>query len=162
MFGFGSSAHLAMQVARAWGCEVFVATRGRKHRELALELGAEWAGDTNSPLPVAVDSAIVFAPAGEVVPLAMRSLVPGGTVALAGIYMTPVPEMTYEDCLFHEKTLCSVEANTRQDGRYFLREAAAIKIRSSVEVFPLADANKALLALKEGALLGSAVLRVST
>ena len=109
-------------------------------------------------MPAPLDAAIVFAPAGEVVPAALHAVRKGGTVALAGIYMTPVPAMPYEECLFHEKTLRSVEANTRLDGEELLREAAEIPIRPEVTVFPLDEANAALIRLKEDRLDGTGVL----
>jgi propanol-preferring alcohol dehydrogenase len=158
LYGFGSSAHVVIQIARHRRCEVFVATRSEHHRELARRLGAAWVGGTVDPMPVALDAAIVFAPAGDVVPAALRALRKGGVVALAGIYMSPVPELDYETCLFHEKTLRSVEANTRADGEEFLREAAEIPIRPEVTTFPLAAANEALIRLKEDRLEGTGVL----
>jgi alcohol dehydrogenase, propanol-preferring len=135
-----------------------VCTRGESHRALARAMGATWVGDTFDPPPVPVDGAIVFAPAGEVVPPALRALDRGGTAALAGIHMTPVPEMEYETCLYHEKTLQSVEANTREDGRALLAEAAEIPIRPEVTAFPLAEANEALLRLKRDGIDGTGVL----
>ena len=158
LFGFGSSAHVVIQIARHRGCEVHVATRSEGHRELARELGAASTGSPYEPLPVAVDAAIVFAPAGEIVPVALRSVRKGGTVSLAGIHMSPIPEMEYEACLFHEKQLRSVEANTRRDGRELLREAAEIPIRPETTTFPLSDANEALVALKESRIDGTGVL----
>jgi propanol-preferring alcohol dehydrogenase len=161
LYGFGSSAHVVLQIARHRGCEVFVATRGEGHRRLARRLGAAWAGETLEPLPVPVDGAIVFAPAGEIVPVALRAVRKGGTVALAGIYMTPIPAMDYGECLFHERTLTSVEANTRKDGEELLREAAEIPIRPAVTAFPLEEANDALIRLKEDRIEGTGVLVVS-
>lgn len=161
LYGFGSSAHVVLQIARHRGCEVFVATRGEGHRRLARRLGAAWAGETYEPMPVPVDGAIVFAPAGEIVPVALRAVRKGGTVALAGIYMTPVPAMDYGECLFHERTLTSVEANTRADGEDLLREAAEIPIRPAVTPFPLEQANDALIRLKEDRIEGTGVLVVS-
>lgn len=158
LFGFGSSAHIVLQIARHRGCEVFVATRGRGHRELARSMGAAWVGDVTDALPAPLDAAIVFAPAGSVVPPALRSVGKGGTVALAGIHMSPVPEMDYETCLFHEKSLRSVEANTRADGEDLLREAARIPIRPRVTVFPLEEANEALQAMAGDRIDGTAVL----
>jgi propanol-preferring alcohol dehydrogenase len=160
LFGFGSSAHVVFQIAKHRGCEIFVATRGASHRELAARLGAAWTGDTLDPVPAPLDSAIVFAPAGEVVPAALRSVRKGGTVVLAGIHMSDVPAMRYEECLFHEKTLTSVEANTREDGEALLREAAEAGIRPEVTSFPLEEANEALLRVKHDAISGSAVLLV--
>ncbi len=160
IFGFGSSAHITMQVAQHRGCEVYVATRGAEHRRLAEELGARWVGDADELPPVPLDSAIVFAPAGEIVPRALRSLRKGGTVSLAGIHMSPVPEMTYEPHLFHEKTLTSVEANTRKDGEELLAIAAAIPLRPRRRLFPLAEANRALATLKHDGIDGTGVLVV--
>jgi propanol-preferring alcohol dehydrogenase len=160
LYGFGSSAHVVMQLARSRGCSVSVATRGETHRRLALELGADWAGGAADPLPHPVDAAIVFAPAGELVPVALRAVRPGGVVVMAGISMTPVPEMDYESCLFHEKKLVSVEANTRADGEAFLREAVAARIRPRVTCYPLDEANQALQHLKQDRIDGSAVLLV--
>ncbi|RMF24927.1 MAG: zinc-binding alcohol dehydrogenase family protein, partial [Deltaproteobacteria bacterium] len=122
LYGFGSSAHIVMQIALHRGCEVFVATRGESHRRLAREMGAAWVGEATEPLPAPADGAIVFAPAGEIVPAALRGVRKAGVVALAGIYMTPIPELPYEPCLFHEKKLRSVEANTRADGEGLLAE----------------------------------------
>jgi propanol-preferring alcohol dehydrogenase len=158
LYGFGSSAHVVLQIAQHRGCEVFVATRGEGHQALARRLGADWVGGAQDPVPAPLDAAIVFAPAGEIVPSALRAVRKGGRVALAGIYMTPVPRLDYEDCLFHEKTLTSVEANTRVDGEELLREAAAIPIRPRVTTFPLAEANEALLRLREDRIEGTGVL----
>jgi propanol-preferring alcohol dehydrogenase len=158
LYGFGSSAHVVLQLARHRGHRVFVSTRGESHQRLALDLGAEWAGGTFDAPPEKVDSAIVFAPAGEIVPVALQALAPGGTCALAGIHMSPVPALDYESCLFHEKKLRSVEANTRADGEGLLREAAAAGIRPRVTTFRLEDANEALLRLEADGIDGSAVL----
>ncbi len=162
LLGFGSSAHITLQIARHRGCEVYVATRGEKHRAFARELGAVWVGDAQDEPPVKVDSAIVFAPAGELVPVAMRAVERGGTVACAGIYMTDIPAMDYERHLFYEKNLRSVTANTRRDGEELLRIAAEIPIRSRVTVFPLREANEALLQLKRDGLNGTGVLQVTS
>jgi propanol-preferring alcohol dehydrogenase len=160
LYGFGSSAHITLQVARHWGCVVYVSTRDPAHRRLAMELGAEWAGGPGERLPVKVDAAIIFAPAGELVPAALLDLDKGGTVALAGIHMSPVPAMVYEPHLFWEKTLQSVTANTREDGEHLLSEAAQIPIRPRVGRYPLADANRALQALAADRVEGTAVLVV--
>jgi len=162
LYGFGSSAHVVMQIARHRGHEVYVVTRGDSHRELAKRMGAAWVGKAGDTPPVEVDSAIIFAPAGEIVPDALAAVRKGGTVATAGIYMSPVPELDYETHLFHEKNLRSVEANTREDGRGLLREAAAVPVHASVTTFPLAEANEALLRLKQDRIDGSAVLLVSS
>jgi alcohol dehydrogenase, propanol-preferring len=160
LYGFGSSAHVVIQIARHRRMEVFVVTRAAGHRDLARRLGAAWAGDADDTMPAKLDAAIVFAPAGEIVPPALRAVRKGGVVVLAGIHMSPVPAMEYEPHLFHEKTLRSVEANTRQDGEELLREASAAGIRPSVTLFPLEAANDALLALKADRLVGTGVLVV--
>jgi propanol-preferring alcohol dehydrogenase len=137
-----------------------VVTRDAAHQRLARELGAEWAGGAGASLPAPVDSAIVFAPAGELVPLALRAIDKGGTVALAGIHMSPVPAMTYEPHLFWEKTLRSVTANTRADGEALLDEAAEIPIRPRIRRYDLTDANRALQDLEGDRVEGTAVLMV--
>lgn len=157
LYGFGAAAHVAIQVARHWGAEVYAFTRGLEHRKLALDLGAAWAGDSNDTPPRPLDSAIIFAPAGELVPAALRVLKKGATLALAGIHMSPIPEMDYS-LLYHERVVRSVANNTRQDGEDFLRVAAAIPIRTSVQVFPLEEANHALNALKNDQVRGAAVI----
>lgn len=158
IFGFGSSAHITMQVALARGAEVYVSTRGEGHRRLARALGAAWTGAADALPPVPLDSAIVFAPVGALVLPALRALRKGGTVALAGIYMSPVPEMSYEPHLFHEKTLTSVEANTRADGEELLAEAARIPLEPRRQRFDFADANRALQTLKHDGIDGTGVL----
>ncbi len=158
LFGFGSSAHVVLQIARHRGSEVFVATRGESHRRLALRMGASWAGEVGETMPALLDSAIVFAPAGEVVPPALRALRKGGTVSLAGIHMTALPAMEYEPHLFHEKTLRSVEANTRADGEALLLEATRVPIRAEITTFPLEQANEALIRLAQDRIDGSGVL----
>jgi propanol-preferring alcohol dehydrogenase len=157
IYGFGSSASVTIQVARARGCEVFVCTREPGHRALARTLGATWVGETTEPMPRPVDGAIIFAPAGELVPVALRSLTRGGTLALAGIHMSRIPPLDYAD-LFNERRLVTVTANTRADGEELLAEAARIPIRPAVTTFPLDEVNGALLALKRGAFAGSGVL----
>jgi propanol-preferring alcohol dehydrogenase len=161
LYGFGGSAHLAIQVLRHWNCRVFVMSRAGIHRDLAKELGAEWIGETAEKPPKPLDSAILFAPAGSIVPVAMQALDRGGILAVAGIYLTPIPPLDYERDLFYEKELRSVTANTRDDGRAFLRIAAEISIRSSTIPMPLEDANRALNMLKHDELAGAAVLQVS-
>jgi propanol-preferring alcohol dehydrogenase len=158
LYGFGSSAHVVIQIARHWGCEVFVSTRGEGHRALARSLGAAWVGETFDPPPVKVDSAIVFAPAGELVPVALKALRKGGTLALAGIYMSQVPALDYEEHLFYERDVRSVTANTRADGEELLRLAAEIPLRPKVTTFPLAEANAGLQHLKRDAIDGTGVL----
>lgn len=158
-YGFGAAAHLAIQVALHWKAEVYALTRDERHRRLALELGAKWAGDTFDTPPQQLDSAIVFAPAGEIVPAALKVLGKGGSVVLGGIHMSPIPSFSY-DLLYQERVVRSVANNTRQDGEDFLRIAAEIPIRSHVKLFPLADANRALNALKSDAIEGAAVIQV--
>jgi propanol-preferring alcohol dehydrogenase len=160
LYGFGSSAHIVLQIARHRGCEVYVATRGASHRRLALKLGAAWAGEASEPPPVPLDGAILFAPVGDLVPPALRALRKGGTLACAGIYMTPIPSFSYAEHLFHEKRLTSVEANTRRDGEELLREAAAIPLRPRRTLLPLAEANRALTLLKQDRIDGTGVLIV--
>jgi propanol-preferring alcohol dehydrogenase len=157
IYGFGSSASVTIQVARARGCEVFVCTREPAHQALARTLGASWVGATAEPMPRPVEGAIIFAPAGELVPIALRSLARGGTLALAGIHMSRIPPLDYA-ALFEERRIITVTANTRTDGAALLAEAARIPIRPSVTTFPLEHANEALLALKRGAFAGSGVL----
>jgi propanol-preferring alcohol dehydrogenase len=160
LYGFGSSAHVVIQIARHRGIEVFVATRAAGHQALARELGATWAGGIDDVMPAALDAAIVFAPAGEIVPPALRAVRKAGVVVLAGIHMSPIPSMEYRPHLFHEKTLRSVEANTRRDGEDLLREASAARIRPSIAPFPLEAANDALMMLKTDRLDGTGVLVV--
>lgn len=158
-YGFGAAAHLAIQVARHWGVEVYASTRDERHRRLALDLGARWAGGTLDAPPEQLDSAIIFAPAGEIVPAALKALKKGGTVALAGIHMSPIPPLDYE-LLYGERILRSVANNTRKDGEDFLRAAAEIPIRTETQVFPLREANHALNLLKNDAIRGAAVLKI--
>lgn len=158
LIGFGSSAHVVIQLALHRGCRVYVISRGPAHRELALRMGAAWAGERFDELPARVDSAILFAPAGELVPPALSILRKGGTLALAGIYMTPTPPLDYERHLFHERNLRSVTANTRADGRELLAEAAAAGVCPHTTTYPLADANRALRDLKADRINGTGVL----
>jgi alcohol dehydrogenase, propanol-preferring len=159
LYGFGAAAHVAIQVARHWGVEVYACTRDARHQDLARELGAVWAGGTVDPPPCQLDAAIVFAPAGEIVPAALQTLKKGGTLVLGGIHMSPIPPLQYE-WLYQERVVRSVANNTREDGRDLLRLAATIPIRTEVEVFPLERANEALNRLKYDAIKGAAVLRV--
>lgn len=160
IYGFGSSAHIVLQIALHMGCKVYVCTRGEKHRALAAKLGATWTGTHAENMPGPAHSAIVFAPAGALVTTALSRLRKGGTLALAGIYMTSIPSMNYEEHLFYEKNVHSVTANTREDGLELLRIASEIPIHMETEVFPLLDANNALLKLKKGGIEGSGILRV--
>lgn len=161
LYGFGASAHVAIQVAVHWGCPVYVFTRSEEHRKLAQNLGAVWTGTSKDEPPARMESSIIFAPAGELVLDALRALDKGGTVALAGIYMTPVPEMDYAKHLYQERTLRSVANATRQDGEELLKIAAEIPIRTTTRAFPLEEANTALRLLKEGRISGAAILRIS-
>jgi len=161
LYGFGGSAHLAIQVLRHWKCRVFVMSRAGIHRDRAKSLGAEWIGESADAPPVPLDAAILFAPAGDIVPIAMRALDRGGILAVAGIYLTPIPPLDYERELFYEKELRSVTANTRADGDEFLRIAGEAGIVARTTGLPLEDANRALAMLKHDELDGAAVLHVS-
>jgi propanol-preferring alcohol dehydrogenase len=160
IYGFGASAHLAAQVALAEGAEVHVMTRAPEARTLALELGAASAGDTFDRPPVPLDAAILFAPAGDIVPAALAALDRGGTLAIAGIHLTDVPRLNYQDHLFEERQLRSVTANTRADGEEFLAIAADIGIHVETTAYALADADTALADLAHDRVNGAAVLRV--
>jgi alcohol dehydrogenase, propanol-preferring len=159
-YGFGAAAHVAIQVALHWNAEVYAMTRDVRHQKLAMELGAKWAGGTFDVPPQQLDAAIVFAPAGEIIPAALKALRKGGVLVLGGIHMSPIPSFDY-DLLYQERVIRSVANNTRQDGRDFLRIAAEIPIRTHVQIFPLRDANRALNALKNDAIEGAAVLKVA-
>jgi propanol-preferring alcohol dehydrogenase len=161
LIGFGASAHVAIQVAIQWGCEVYVFSRSKEHRELAQTLGASWAGTSNESPPHKLDSIVNFTPAGPTVLDGMRLLDKGGTQALAGIYMSPVPEMDYVEYLYHERTLRSVANATRQDGNELLKIAAEIPIKTTTQIFPLEEANLALQLLKDSKIDGAAVLQIS-
>jgi propanol-preferring alcohol dehydrogenase len=158
LYGFGSSAHITAQVARAQGAELYVVTRGEAGAELARELGAVWCGGPEQVPPVLLDAAIVFASAGELVPRALAALERGGTVALAGIHMSDLPEMDYDRHLFREKTLTSVTANTRRDGEELIRLAPRLGVSTRVTEYPFDEADRALRDLAEGRVTGSAVV----
>jgi len=158
LYGFGASAHIAIQIARHWGCQVYVSSLKTEHQALARTLGAVWVGGAQDMPPDPLHGSIIFAPAGELVPPALRALERGGTLALAGIHMSPIPSFDYDRDLFGERVLRSVTANTRQDGLDLLREAAAIPITPHTVRFPLDQANQALQALKAGSFQGAAVL----
>src|SRR3974390_490841 len=160
-YGFGAAAHVAIQVARYWGADVFASTRDERHQKLAMELGAKWAGGTLDAPPEKLDAAIVFAPAGEIVPAALKALRKGGRLILGGIHMSPIPSFSY-DLLYQERMIRSVANNTRQDGEEFVDLAAKIPVRTHVRVYPLSEANQALNALKNDAIPGAAVLRVNS
>lgn len=157
LYGFGAAAHVAIQVARYWGVEVFAFTRDLRHRQLAMELGAVWAGNSSDAPPQELDAAIVFAPAGELVIDGLRALKKGGTLALGGIHMSAIPPIDYQ-WLYHERVIRSVANNTRQDGKEFLQLAATIPIHTETQQFPMSEANAALKALKNDAIRGAAVL----
>jgi alcohol dehydrogenase, propanol-preferring len=160
LYGFGGSAHIAIQVLKYWGCRVFVMSRGGRHQELAEALGADWVGSAAAPPPTKLDAAIMFAPAGELVPAALAALDRGGILAIAGIYLTPIPTLDYERHLFYERELRSVTANTRADAEEFLKMAGQIPIRTHTTGMALAEANRALNMLKHDELKGAAVLHV--
>jgi len=159
LFGFGASAHIAIQVARHWGCDVYVFSRSEQHRKHAESLGAVWTGSSDATPPMLLDRAISFAPAGDLVPKALRVLRKGGTLALAGIYMTPIPEFDY-GLLYDERSIRSVANSPRKDAIDFLKIAAEIPVKTEVEVFALHEANKALQFLKESKIRGAGVLKV--
>jgi propanol-preferring alcohol dehydrogenase len=161
LFGFGASAHVTVQVAASQGAGVYVFSRKKEHREQALKLGAVWAGQPEDDPPVKLQAVIVFAPAGEVARRALEVVDRGGTVALAGIYLSPVPELNYEKHLYYEKTLKSVANATRQDGVEFLKVAGEIPVKTEVQIFPLERANEALAAVKHSRINGAAVLKIS-
>jgi alcohol dehydrogenase, propanol-preferring len=162
LFGFGASGHIVLQVARYWGCPVFVFTRSEAHRELARSLGAVWAGRPEEEPPQKLRSAIDFTPVGETVPRALSVLDKGGRLIMAVIRKrNPVPPLDYTRHLWDEKEIKSVANITRKDLREFLSLAAEIPIVPEVEEFALKDANQALLLLKEGKIKGAGVLRMS-
>ena len=161
LYGFGASAHIAIQIAGHWGCETFVATRGGVHQQLAKKQGAAWVGRAEDVPDAALDASVMFAPAGALVPEALRALRKGGTLALAGIYMTPIPQLPYER-LYHERVLRSVANATRSDAQQLMRLAGEIPLRTEVQTFPLEKANEALLALKRSEIRGAGVLVVDS
>lgn len=158
LFGFGASAHLAIAVLQAWGCEVFVSTRGASHRQLAESLGATWVGDETQKPPVELDRAVTFAPSGDVVVAALGSLRKGGVVAINAIHLDRIPEFDYDRLLWGERQLRSVANMTRSDAGDFLQIAAEIGLQPKVTVFPLDQANEALAAVKSDAIDGAAVI----
>ena len=160
IYGFGGSAHLAAQIALFQGARVYVMTRSEEARALALELGAVFAGGAEEQPPDPLDSAILFAPAGSLVPVALRALDRGGTLAVAGIHLSDIPPLHYAAELFQERQLRSVTANTRADGEEFFRVAAEIPLRPTTVPYPFSAANKALLDLSEDRVTGAAVLRM--
>jgi len=160
LIGFGASAHVAIQVAVNWGCEVYVFSRSEEHRSLAEKLGAVWTGTTRDDPPEKMDSIVNFTPAGPTVLQGMRMLDRGGTQALAGIYMSPIPEMDYVEYIYHERTLRSVANASRKDGEELLKIAAEIPIRTTTQTFPLEKANRVLRLLKDSKIDGAAVLKI--
>lgn len=158
LVGFGASAHLAIQVARHWDCEVYVFTRSQSHRELAREFGAAWAGGAEDEAPAPLDRAVTFAPVGHLVPTILAKLRPGGTLAINAIHMTPIPEFEY-DLIYGERTLRSVTNLTRRDGEEFLALAAEIGITPTTTVYPLNEVNRALQDLKASEIDGAAVIQ---
>jgi len=160
LYGFGAAGHIAIQLARGRGAEVFVCTRDRKrHQALARELGAAWVGDAFDEPPATLDAAIIFAPAAELVPVALKAVAKGGTVVLGGIHMSPIPSFDYS-LIYGERMVRSVANNTREDGREFLLEAAGIPVRTHTQTFPFLQANEALLALKNDSIRGAGVLMI--
>ena len=158
LFGFGASAHLALPVLMAWGCAVYVSTRGAAHRRLAASLGATWVGSEREPPPVPLDRAVTFAPSGDVVVAALASLRKGGVVAINAIHLDRIPEFDYDRLLWGERQIRSVTNMTRTDAHDFLRIAAELRMQPRVTVFPLAQANEALSAVKSDAVEGAAVI----
>ena len=158
LYGFGASAHVTIQVARYNGCEVYVFSRSEAHLEFAKELGAVWTGSLPETPDVLMNSSIIFAPAGDIVPEALRLTAPGGTVVTAGIYMSQIPPIDYAEHLYHEKTLRSAANSTRQDGTELLELAEKIPIKTNVQTFQLKEANEVLLMLKRGGIQGAGVL----
>ncbi|AZZ61442.1 zinc-dependent alcohol dehydrogenase family protein [Oenococcus sp. UCMA 16435] len=161
LYGFGGSAHLAAQIAIAQGIEVHVFTRGKDAQRFALELGAASAQGVYDLPPFPLDSSILFAPVGDIVPKALEGLAAGGTLALAGIHLTDVPSLNYQKHLFHEKVLTSVESNTRRDGEEFLTLADRLKIHPKTTEYPFEHADQALRHLSHGDMQGACVLRIS-
>jgi propanol-preferring alcohol dehydrogenase len=161
LYGFGAAGHIAIQIARHRGADVYVCTRDRdRHQTLAEELGAAWVGGTVDPPPAKLDASIIFAPAGEIIPPALEALDRGGTLVCGGIYMSPTPPIEYP-LLYQERVIRSVANNTRADGREFLAEAANANVQTHTQRFPLEEANEALIALKHDAIRGEAVLDVT-
>ncbi|MGH9417518.1 MAG: zinc-dependent alcohol dehydrogenase family protein [Terriglobales bacterium] len=160
IYGFGAAGHIAIQIARARGARVYVCTRDHEHHQkLAQQLGAAWFGGATAAPPVPLDAALMFAPAGELVPAALQALDRGGVLVLGGIHMSPIPALNY-DWLYGERVIRSVANNTRADGREFLAEAARAGVHTHVCEFDFTEANQALLALKQDAIAGAAVLMV--
>jgi propanol-preferring alcohol dehydrogenase len=161
LYGFGAAGHICIQIARARGAEVYVYTRDReRHQALASELGAAWVGDADAEPPVMLDASIIFAPAGELIPPALKAIKKGGTLVLGGIHMSPIPSFDYS-LIYGERTIRTVANNTRADGEEFLIEAARIPIITHTQVFKFNEANEALIALKTDAIRGAGVLDIA-
>jgi alcohol dehydrogenase, propanol-preferring len=160
LYGFGASAHLVLQLAHYQGCEVYVFTRAPAHRQLAKKLGASWVGGADEEPPAKPDCAIIFAPAGSLVPAALRSLRKGGTLTLAGITMSAIPQMDYS-LLYYERMIRSVANSTRQDCREFLDLAADARLRTEIRTYDLERANEALQDLKHSRIEAAGVLRIA-
>jgi propanol-preferring alcohol dehydrogenase len=160
LYGFGASALIAIQVARHWGCRVYVCTRSKEEQERARTLGAEWAGGYETPPPEPLDAAVTFAPVGSAVVAALSALDRGGTVAINAIHLDGIPSFSY-DRLWWERSIRSVANFTRADAQELLDLAARIPIRTSFDIYPLDQANEALIALAQGHVNGAAVLRVT-
>jgi alcohol dehydrogenase, propanol-preferring len=161
IYGFGAAGHVCIQLARARGADVYVCTRDReRHQALASELGAAWVGDAYDEPPVKLDASIIFAPAGELIPVALKASSKGGTVVLGGIHMSPIPTFDYS-LIYNERVVRSVANNTRQDGREFLVEAAQIPVHTHTQTFAFTEANEALIELKNDSIRGAGVLVIS-
>jgi propanol-preferring alcohol dehydrogenase len=158
LFGFGASAHLAIEVLKSWSCEVYVSTRGETHQALAGELGAVWVGGAVDRPPKPLDRAVTFAPSGDVVIAALGSLRKGGVVAVNAIHLDRIPQFDYDTLLWGERQLRSVANMTRQDARDFVSLATEIGIRPRTRLFPLAQTNDALEAVRDDAINGAAVI----
>lgn len=158
IYGFGAAGHICIQLARSRGADVYVNTRDREHHQaLAHELGATWVGDAAEAPPVKLNAAIIFAPAGELVPVALKALAKGGALVLGGIHMSPIPSFDYS-LIYGERTIRSVANNTRADGQEFLLEAARLPVRTHVQTFPFDHVNEALIGLKHDAIRGAGVI----
>ncbi len=158
IYGFGASAHIVIQVAKASGVNVFVVSRKQNHQQLAKELGADWVGDNPQYFPSLPDASIIFAPEGKIVPVSLQYLKKGGRLVMAGIYMSDIPTLNYEKHLFYEKEIVSVTSNTRQDGIELLKNAFEISLKTHTSSAPLHQANELLQQLKEGKINGSGIL----
>ncbi len=160
-YGFGASAHIAIQIARHWDCEVYVFTRSEEHRQHALQLGAKWVGSAQDDPGTLMDASILFAPVGPLVPDMLKRLKKGGTVAINAVHMTAIPELSY-DLIYYEKTIRSVSNLTRQDMQELWELAQEIPIKTDAEEFPLEQANQVLQSMKLSKIKGAAVLKVSS